>query len=347
ISPEARAEFERTAELLRGHPASKAEDEILIARLSLAADPSRSEEVARSLVALLVKARNASIDTRVAAARLLVSASRLNEALELVSDEDASVHAGALMARLDALSGLEDWERTSQLIEKNHGTTLPDTLYRLFRARMAMVRGDTEAAEEEKRMLRQVMAFAELPHVLFAARYAETVGWKPEALAAWRILAGNESARPDALRAQLRNLPPDAPVAEGLGITDELIKLTPGDPSVRLSAVYFRLMAGREVEDSAAIAEEFLSADPASEDVRRVAALGRMRRGQAGKALEIWPGDAGENRWKAVHVALLREAGKKKDAEIAAKEVDQESLGPEERDFLFGRSDGAAPSSER
>ncbi|MFM7374720.1 MAG: hypothetical protein ACKO39_06175, partial [Chthoniobacterales bacterium] len=277
---------------------------------------------------------------RVAAARLLVGANRLNEVLELVTEDEASTHAGALMARLDALSGLKDWEQTSTLIEKNKGGTLPDTLYHLFRARMALERGDTQAAEDEKRVLRQVMGFAEAPHVLFAARYAETVGWKPEALAAWRILAANEGARPDALRAQLRNLPPDAPASEGLGITEELLQIRPDDPSAQLSAVYFRLMAEKDTETSAETAEKFLAADPESADLRRVAALGRLRAGKAADGLKIWPGDADENRWRALHVALLRASGQTKAAEKAAQDVNAEALSPEDKDLLSGNSGG-------
>lgn len=347
LSPEARSDFERSAERLRNHPAFKDEDEIFLARVSLAADPSRSGEISGDLVARLGKHPSAAMETRVAAARLLVSASRFNEALELVSDEDASLHAGALMARLDALSGLQDWEKTSQLIEKNRGGTLPDTLYHLFRARMATVRGDEQASAEEKRMLRQVMAFAEMPHVLFAARYAETVGWKPEALAAWRILAANEGARPDALRAQLRNLPPDAPASEGLGITEELLKISPDDPSVRLSNAYFRLLAGKDVGAAAAAAEQFLAEDKESADLRRVAALGRLRSGQAAEGLAIWPGDGGENRWRALHVALLREAGKSNEAGIALEQVDQNSLGPEEKDLLSTRESESKSGADR
>ncbi|MFM8718560.1 MAG: hypothetical protein ACKOFH_03345, partial [Chthoniobacterales bacterium] len=259
LTAEAQHDLAKTAERLRSHPSSNEEDEVYLARLAISADPNRTEEVARDLVTRLTAKQSADIDTRVAAARLLVGANRLNEVLELVTEEEASTHAGALMARLDALSGLKDWEQTSTLIEKNKGGTLPDTLYHLFRARMALERGDTQAAEDEKRVLRQVMGFAEAPHVLFAARYAETVGWKPEALAAWRILAANEGARPDALRAQLRNLPPDAPASEGLGITEELLQIRPDDPSAQLSAVYFRLMAGKDTETSAETAEKFLA----------------------------------------------------------------------------------------
>lgn len=337
ISPEARESFERTAERLRSHPAAKQEDEIFIARIGLSSDPSRARQVARAFASRLNGAQPAPIDIRAAAARLLVSANCLDEVLDLVSEEDSSTHAGALMARLDALSGLEDWDQTSRLIEKNRGATLPDTLYYLFRARLALVKGDAAAAEDEKRLLRQVMPFAELPHVLFAARYAENVGWKPEALAAWRILAANENARADALRAQLRNLPADAPAAEGLSITDELLKLFPNDPSIRLSSAYFRLLAGRDIESSVALAEEFLAADPASVDIRRVTALARLRAGRADSALAIWPGDADENRWRALHAALLRESGRAKDAEAAAAQVDRELLGPEEKDLLSGR----------
>jgi hypothetical protein len=183
------------------------------------------------------------------------------------------------------------------------------------------------------------MGFAEAPHVLFAARYAEAVGWKPEALAAWRVLAANENARPDALRAQLRNLPPDGPASEGMNITTELLKVLPDDPSARLSAAYFRLLAGEKVEESAAVAEEFLAADPSSADIRRVAALGRLRTGKADQALEIWPGDGDENRWRAIHVALLRESGKKKEAASAAGQVNRETLGPEEKALMSGTAE--------
>ncbi|MBJ7259058.1 MAG: hypothetical protein JHD33_05905 [Chthoniobacterales bacterium] len=345
LSPQAQSDLQRTAERLRSHPASNDADEIFLARLALSADPTRSGDVARDLVARLGKV-DADTDTRAAAARLLVSAGRLNEVLELVPEDEASKHAGALMVRLDALSGLEDWDGTSQLIEKNRGGALPDTLYHIFRARVASVRGNEEAAEEEKRILRQVMGFAEAPHVLFAARYAETIGWKPEALTAWRVLASNENARPDALRGQLRNLPPDTPASEGLAITRELLGFMPGDPSTRLSAAYFRLLANEQVEESSALAEEFLAANPESPDIRRVAALARLRTGKAGKGLEIWPADGEENRWRAVHVALLREAGKKKEAGIAAEQVDSAALGPEEKDLLSGRGDkpGDPPS---
>ncbi|MFM8809390.1 MAG: hypothetical protein ACKOJB_10915 [Chthoniobacterales bacterium] len=338
LTAEAQHDLAKTAERLRSHPSSNEEDEVYLARLAISADPNRTEEVARDLVTRLTAKQSADIDTRVAAARLLVGANRLNEVLELVTEDEASTHAGALMARLDALSGLKDWEQTSTLIEKNKGGTLPDTLYHLFRARMALERGDTQAAEDEKRVLRQVMGFAEAPHVLFAARYAETVGWKPEALAAWRILAANEGARPDALRAQLRNLPPDAPASEGLGITEELLQIRPDDPSAQLSAVYFRLMAGKDTETSAETAEKFLAADPESADLRRVAALGRLRTGKPADGLNIWPGDGDENRWRALHVALLRASGQTRAAERAAEDVGTESLSPEDKDLLSGKS---------
>lgn len=338
LTAEAQHDLAKTAERLRSHPSSNEEDEVYLARLAISADPTRTEEVARDLVARLATKQSADIETRVAAARLLVGGNRLNEVLELVTEEEASTHAGALMARLDALSGLKDWEQTSALIEKNKGGTLPDTLYHLFRARMALERGDPQAAEDEKRVLRQVMGFAEAPHVLFAARYAETVGWKPEALAAWRILAANEGARPDALRAQLRNLPPDAPASEGLGITEELLQIRPDDPSAQLSAAYFRLIAGKDIEASAETAEKFLAADPESADLRRVAALGRLRTGKAANGLKIWPGDADENRWRALHVALLRESGQTKAAERAAQDIDANSLSPEDKDLLSGKS---------
>jgi hypothetical protein len=178
------------------------------------------------------------------------------------------------------------------------------------------------------------MQFAELPHVLFAARYAETCGWKPEAFAAWRILASDSGAKPDALRGQLRNFPPTATAADGAAITNELLALQPQDPSTRLSAAFFSLLAGENIEPSAATAEEFLAADPESVDIRRVAALARLRTGQTQKGLAILPDDNGEPRWQTLHVALLRAAGRQTEAEKIATKVDPTTLTPEEKALL-------------
>lgn len=338
ITPEARRDFEQAAERLRSHPASRSEDEIFLARLSASADPSRIAEISGELVERLQRPQSSPIEVRAAAARWLVGQSRLKEVLELVSDEEAATHAGALMARLDALSGLEDWERTSALVEKNRGGTLPDTLYHLFRARIFLSRGVNAAGEEEKRELRQLLPFAELPHVLFVARYAEVVGWKPEALAAWRALAVDEAARPEALRGQLRNLPANAPAKEGVTLTNELLSLRPDDPSARISSAYFRLLANEDTVSAAGLAEEFLAAEPGSEDFRRVAALARLRTGKAAEGLAIWPGDGGENRWRALHVALLRESGQTKAADAAAAAIDVDSLAPEETALVRGEA---------
>lgn len=345
LTPEARRNLERTAERLRAHPNSTDEDEIFLSQLALNADPSRATEVAASLVKALRDDRAAAIDTRVAAARWLVGHGRHREALDLIGEEEATHHAGALMIRLDALSGLEDWDKTSDLIEKTHGGALPDTLYHLFRARMATVRGDGATAENEKRQLRQVMSFAEAPHVLFAARYAEAVEWKPEALAAWRILMADENARPEAIRGQLRNLPSNAPAAEGLALTSELLALNPSDPSARVSDAYFRLLANQDIDQSAALAEEFLAGNPESPDLQRVAALARLRTGAPDRGLSIWPGDGQENRWRALHVALLQASGQTRAAKSAAEEIDEDALGPEEKDLLSGQTEDA-PDAE-
>lgn len=333
LSPDAQQQLDATIARLRAHPDCSAEDELFIARLLISSNPDRKDEAVQNLVNRL-RDNNATIDERAAAARWLIGQQAHDAVLEVVNTEEASTHAGALMARLDALSGLGRWGECSELIEVNRGGTVPDTLYHLFRARIANTRNDPSAEEAEKRLLRQVMQFAELPHVLFAARYAETVGWKPEAFAAWRILASDSGAKADALRGQIRNFPPTATAADGAGIAAELLSLQPQDPSARLSAAFFSLLAGQNIESSAVTAEEFLAADPESVDIRRVAALARLRTGQAAKGLAILPDDNGEPRWQTLHVALLRAAGRKTEAQKLAAKVDPSSLTPEERGWL-------------
>jgi hypothetical protein len=333
LSPDAQQQLDATIARLRAHPDSSAEDELFIARLLISSNPDRQKEAVQNLVARM-REREANIDERTAAARWLIGLQAHDAVLEVITPEEAGSHAGALMVRLDALSGLNRWDECSELIETNRGGTVPDTLYHLFRARIAGTRNDTATEEAEKRQLRQVMQFAELPHVLFAARYAETCGWKPEAFAAWRILASDSGAKADALRGQIRNFPPTATAVDGAALANELLALQPQDPSTRLSAAFFSLLAGENIEPSAATAEEFLAADPESIDIRRVAALARLRTGQAQKGLAILPDDNGEPRWQTLHAALLRAAGRKADAEKIANKVDPSTLTPEEKDLL-------------
>ena len=333
LSPDAQQQLDATIVRLRAHPDCSAEDELFIARLVLSSNPDRKDEAVQNLVARLQE-RAAAIDERAAAARWLVGLQAHEAVLELATSDEAAEHAGALMVRLDALSGLNRWDECSELIETNRGVTVPDTLYHLFRARIAGTRNDPSTEEAEKRRLRQVMQFAELPHVLFAARYAETVGWKPEAFAAWRILASDSGAKADALRGQIRNFPPTATAADGVAIANELLSLQPQDPSSRLSAAFFSLLAGQNIETSAATAEEFLAADPESIDIRRVAALARLRTGQAAKGLDILPDDNNEPRWQTLHAALLRAAGRPGEADKLAAKVDPKTLTPEERAML-------------
>ena len=333
LSPDAQQQLDATIARLRAHPDCSAEDELFIARLLISSNPDRQKEAVQNLVARL-REREATIDERAAAARWLIGLQAHDAVLEVITSEEATSHAGALMVRLDALSGLNRWDECSELIETNRGGTVPDTLYHLFRARIAGTRNDAATEESEKRLLRQVMQFAELPHVLFAARYAETVGWKPEAFAAWRILASDSGAKADALRGQIRNFPPTATAADGVAIANELLTLQPQDPSTRLSAAFFSLLAGENIEPSAATAEEFLAADPESVDTRRVAALARLRTGNASKGLAILPDDNGEPRWQTLHAALLRAAGRKAEAEKIATKVDPTTLTPEEKAML-------------
>jgi len=333
LSPDAQQQLDETLTRLRAHPQSTAADELFIAQLRTTSDPDRQKEAVHDLVTRL-RERDASLDERVPAARWLVGLPAHEAVLQLIDDAEPANHAGALMVRLDALGGLGRWNECATLIETHRGGTLPDILYHLFAARLAGTRNEPAAEEAERRQLRQVMQFAELPHVLFAARYAESVGWKPEAFAAWRILAADGGARPDALRGQLRNLPPAATAADGLEITNELLALQPDDASTRLSATFFALVAGRNIETSAALAEEFLAADPDSVDIRRVAALARLRVGRPAEGLAILPADDDDPRWVALHSALLRADGQSAAADLLLDGVDTSALTPEERALL-------------
>ena len=333
LSPDAQTELAAAADRLRSHPQASTADELLVARLVVASDPSRVGEAAKDLVSRLQQMQ-APIDERVSAARWLVGLQAHDAVLELVGADEIPNHAGALMVRLDALSGLNRWEECRAAIETHRGGALPESLYHLFIARIATATGDAEGAEEAKRELRRAVQFDELPHALFVARYAEAVGWKREAFASWRILASDSGAKTEALRGQIRNLPPTASAADGLALTRDLLATLPGDPSARLSAAYFSLLAGRAPEEATTTADELLATDPTSVDIRRVAALARLRGGRPADGLALLPEDGGDPRWLALRAGLLRAAGQTAEADQISTDLDPSGLLPEETALL-------------
>jgi len=98
------------------------------------------------------------------------------------------------------------------------------------------------------------------------------------------------------------------------------------------------LLTGQNIPEAAAVAEKFLAAQPDSADLQRVVAIARLRTGRAAEALAIWPGDAGETRWRVLHAALLRATASFPAAEKIAAEFDLDTLSPEEQELLAGKN---------
>ena len=327
---------ESTVALLRHHPDSSAADELFLARLITAYDPSRQKEATEALISRLEE-REASAADRIAPARWLIELEEYEGVLALCSAADAAEEPGALMARLDALSGLNRWDECDDLIDSNLADSLPSTVAHLFRARLATMRGREGVAEGEKRQLRQAMQFAAMSEILFVAGYAESVGWKAEAFTAWRILSSENPQAPEALRGQLRNFPASMSAEASAALSKALLVLQPDDPSVRLSAAYLHLLAGQSIEKFGPMAEELLVADPSSTEARRVAALARLRRGQAAEGLAIWPADSEEeSRWLILHAALLKASGQSDEAQEVMRSIDQSDLNKVDLDLFHG-----------
>lgn len=287
------------------------------------------DEAAGSLVARL-KEDDAKPEDRVKAGRWLIGLQSYAPVLELLGSGEPANHLNSLLLQFEALSGLGRWHECEIMLEAARGGALSDTLYFLLRARLADLCGEQEREESDKRQLRQAMKFSELPHVLLAARQAESFGWRPEAFAAWRILAAESSARPEALLGQLRTMPPSSTAAEGAELANALLGLQPDDPDARLTSLYYNLLSGKSIDTHA---RDLIETAP-SDNVRRVAALAYLREGQAAKGLDVFPGDNGEDRWRAVHAALLHAAGQSAEAVEVARAINRDKLDAGEIDLL-------------
>jgi len=334
-SPDERRSLDQTLELLRQHPSSLPSDELFIARLIASSDPSRMDEAVGSLVTRL-GGPDAKLEDRLAAGRWLIGIQVYEPVLDLLGADEPARHLSALLLRFEALSGLGRWHDCEAMLETGWGETLSDTLYFLLRARLADLRGEQDKEVIERRQLRQALKFSALPHVLFAARQAEAFGWKPEAFAAWRVLAVDGDLRVEALRGQLRTMPPDSSADEAAEVAAALHSLDPDDPTARFTATYYQLLAGRNAETGAAVAHQLLQSEPGSRNARRIAALAFLRAGEADKGLEVFPGDDGEDRWRALHAALLSAAGRSAESKEVARAINLENLDEGEKELLRG-----------
>ena len=86
LSSDAQTKLTAAAERLRSHPQASTADELLVARLVVASDPSKVGKVAKDLVSRLQQ-RAAPLDDRVAAARWLVCLQAHDAVLEMVGAE--------------------------------------------------------------------------------------------------------------------------------------------------------------------------------------------------------------------------------------------------------------------
>jgi hypothetical protein len=94
------------------------------------------------------------------------------------------------------------------------------------------------------------------------------------------------------------------------------------------------LLAGRAPEEATTTADELLATDPTSVDIRRVAALARLRGGRPADGLALLPEDGGDPRWLALRAGLLRAAGQTAEADQISTDLDPSGLLPEETALL-------------
>lgn len=338
-TPDAAVDAGALVQKLRNHPAATAQDQLVSLEVEARAG---GKEVPAIISEFVDRMATAPLPDRCFYATWLCSQKGFEEALRLVTEEDALTEREAALVRLEALSGLGRWSDARALLEKIPDATLPPALRSLFLARCAEELGDPQGASALWGLVRRDIRLADPDSVAFIARQAEARGQRSIAAAGYRTLSHTEGREREGLGGMLRTLPLDTPADDVVEIYSSLAALDPSNVDALAGATYFRLLGRLELEQARADAAALLEKQPDSIPLRTIAALALLRAGDKAGAAAVLdrplPAEVDwstqPDRWKAVVIAVLEANGR--DASAFRGILKKENLRPEEFSLLTG-----------
>jgi hypothetical protein len=330
------AEADRLASSFPSLPGVKAEDRLLAADLSIKGSPGAKDV----LVAKLVKERRLSPrDEQLDLARWLNGRGCQKEVIAMAGTDRPANDTDWLLVVLDAKAGLGQWDDINSMLATPAGAGIQDAVRHLYLARIAMMKGDQAAAEEEWRNVGASLHLEKPEIVAYIAGYEEQIGAYDRAARAYREMADREHTKVSGLVGLIRCQPQDASAKKLIPFYEELVAVLPENQDVACDLAYLRLLAREDVNEAAASAEKLYASQPNTLTRISTVALGRLRTGDAKGALELYRDkaidwDSAPAPWKAVRVAVLNASGETSDAINLKASIDTRILRPEERELI-------------
>lgn len=312
------------------------QDRLLAADLEIKADPSSLMEVVDRLK---VKYQLASRVELLGFARWLNLKKLSNETLALAGPERPRDDTDWLLIVLDAECTQGNWKKVAEMLEFPSGKGMPIAVRYLYLARSAMMTGNDAAASEYWRKVGSAL-YLEKPEALaYIAGYEEQIGAYDRAARTYRELANRVQTKVPGLIGLIRCQSGNVSVETMIPLYEELVAAAPDNSDASCDLSYLRLLAKRNIQESALNAEKLLEQQPNSLARISVAGLARLRLGNVKGAMELYSNKvidwttAGEP-WRAVRSAVLRASGDIDGADLQSSTINQDALRPEERALL-------------
>jgi hypothetical protein len=341
LSPE---EISTLIKSLESLPGRGSIDTLTTADVEILQDPTRKEEIVKELKA---KYRLASRMELLELARWLNARGFHQEVVDIAGPERALKDTDWLLITLDAETALGNWKEVARTLGSPAGAGIPDAVRHLFLARVALMNGDQNGAEEEWRNVGGALHLEKPETLAYVAGYEEQIGAYDRAARTYREMADREgTTKIPGLIGIIRCQPRNAPVFQLIPMYEELVVAAPSMIDARGDLAYLKLLANDDVTEAAGTAQMLLGDQPDNLSRISVAALAKLRTGDPKGALALYEGKVidwtlAPDQWRVIRVAVLKANGEVESSEAQFSALNPSNLRPEERNLL----DLATPSS--
>lgn len=276
---------------------------------------------------------------RIALGRWLNRHQLYEATLSVVPESIALTRRDLYLIRLDALALLDRWPAVQALLGQSRAP-LQVYLEELFRMRSYYQTGDTARARLAWERSLQA-ARREGLQLRFLARYTATLELTDLTIEAlWQMVDQpglKRSAYEDLLAIHDRRKESE----KVLRVLERMRVDYPYDYAVLNDWAYYSLLCGRNLTEAVALTERLIELNPELLSHRMTRVLGYMRAGNPRQALLLieslpiadWT-KISSSRWRALLGAVLAENGRRREADIALRGIDEDRLMPEERALL-------------
>ena len=341
------AEIDLLIKSLQSLPGRTLFDFLTAADLEIRQDPMNKQIIVKRLKA---NYRLASRVDSLEFARWLNSRGFHKDVVELAGSERPLRDTDWLLIVLDAETSLGNWKEVGTMLASPAGAGIPDAVRHLFLARVAMMNGDDNAAEDEWRNVGGALHLEKPETLAYVARYEEQLGAYDRAARTYREIADRERTRIPGLIGLIRCQPRDTPAARMIPLYEELLSVAPAMADARGDLDYLKLLVGEDVAETSMNAQSLLLEQPDNLSRISVAALGKLRTGDSKGALALYTGKIidwtiAADQWRVIRLAVLKANGEEETVDAQFSLLNTAVLRPEER-ALLGRGDSFRKGSE-